>query len=885
MLKFKNVNDTCISLKPNDTLVNLNSNGTLINLPEVTVKLKLPIMNDCETSLNWLVDGNAVTRYIPIGGNLNKEVDVRTKYDALALGTPIQAPDMIGEPIPDRLLVFPAIGIRVPKDEVGVLGMRVVFSCRGNQPVDELSFAAGMPHIPSNTNLPIVTCDICFQKLFQGECGSMKVGSLNMEAGDQATYGKKFDIYWEGLPTVSPENPDLKNVTLEVGITHTPLTLGANKDIAMQLYAQQHRSVASISSSLLEHANKRHAEIHHLISSFAGDEVSNNCNLSMIMLKMGSEAGGCQAMDHVQWHEGIDYHTSKIAASHMESLFNASVVVGHELCERLGLPVNPTNLLQAVKSVSPDELGDLFLRAIEQDTAAGMSYAYDAQETAILEINKNLIATPQTKTTGENMSPAGQMNKATMAVNRQNYVPIIAGLKSNLSILLRDNIDSHLVHKSYTDQSPAVRKGMEQLNETQRNGICMQGDCEDSANQIISRVNACIELHVNHVKMNASGQTSKLDIALAQVAKAFPDLSEHVDTAKYVILAIGQRDKRVFSSLVLAAGAKQDENGNQPSAPVPLNAPDVGKLVEMAMRTQTMCGHCCAATTEEGPLSAASPIHMALSLSQKNNMNLNTKVSELTRIGFLEGTGIATECKESMDNVVKVNFEPVDDLVLSKKLDTISATPMPAYQATNLISAIQIQAMQKTGNNVGMVQKYNFNDPACFYRNIIAYGDGLVYSSGQDYGSYPDGKLHFAPTGYIPNKTQTPITSVMIKTKITDAEKSDLKILFDSREAMNIDLKDVLADMSLYEFSRPPLHLRGEIVVDAQSGSKSSLVIKNAMYPRVQGWNWEKENDARRVESLARGMASYRNISSATWIASFYTNPMSMASAPRESEG
>ena len=237
----------------------------------------------------------------------------------------------------------------------------------------------------------------------------------------------------------------------------------------------------------------------------------------------------------------------------------------------------------------------------------------------------------------------------------------------------------------------------------------------------------------------------------------------------------------------------------------------------------------------------------------------------------LRGHGIARHVKDSLTDTVKVSFAAVPDQGLQQKLVELSAHPMPVFQATNLITAIQSQAMCKTGMNANVVQKFSLGDPTGFYRNTLAVSTGAAFTT--------DG-TNIAPTAYIP--TVNPALTRMLLHAPCDAQETRLiGMLYAARTAMNPAMHELEATAALAGVSNPPMHLRGEFAVQNHVGELSSVVVKNSCYPPTASRTWQKEHDARAAVALETGMCSFRNLNSELWIASFCTNKSPAAPAAR----
>ena len=133
--------------------------------------------------------------------------------------------------------------------------------------------------------------------------------------------------------------------------------------------------------------------------------------------------------------------------------------------------------------------------------------------------------------------------------------------------------------------------------------------------------------------------------------------------------------------------------------------------IEQGMAAGELAGHCVTTETVVGPLAAANPVHAALATMQAQGKCVGWTVSENVSTRYFEGTGAARQVPDTLNDTVKVNFAAVPDKGLHAKLLELSAQPMPVWKATNLIPAIQSQAMSKTGMNACVLQKCSLSDP------------------------------------------------------------------------------------------------------------------------------------------------------------------------------
>ena len=238
-------------------------------------------------------------------------------------------------------------------------------------------------------------------------------------------------------------------------------------------------------------------------------------------------------------------------------------------------------------------------------------------------------------------------------------------------------------------------------------------------------------------------------------------------------------------------------------------------------------------------------------------------LSTNTESVYYEGTGAARQIPDTLEDTVKLSFAAVEDAALQGKLVELSAHPMPAFKATNLITAIQSQAMTKGGMNAAIVQKFSLSDSAGFYRNMLAVGSGVAFTT--------DG-ASIAPTAYIP--TGNPALSRMLLHAPCNAEETRLLgMLYGSRRAMNASMSELEASAKMYGVTKPQMAFRGEQLVTHQRGVLSTVVVKCGCYPPDATRTWAKENAARRAVALANGMCSFRNLSSEVWMCSYVTNP------------
>ena len=326
--------------------------------------------------------------------------------------------------------------------------------------------------------------------------------------------------------------------------------------------------------------------------------------------------------------------------------------------------------------------------------------------------------------------------------------------------------------------------------------------------------------------------------------------------------------------MVLASGAKLDTGAEGDADDVPQTVAGehgVFAKIDAGMTAGALAGHCVTAEVTTKPLYAAHPGHANLAALQARGLCAGFSLAENSKITLYEGTGAARQVAHVPGDRVKVSFAQVKDTGLQKNLDALSATCMPTFKATNMITAIQSQAMTQGGMNAAIVQKFSLADTGGFYRNLIAVGAGAAFTTSRRTAS--GGAVDIAPTAYIPTVRDDVFTRMLVNTPLSARETWLLGQLYRARRPLNPSMQDIEATMLLAGVTKPPMHLRGEHVVLPHTGEMSSVVVKNGCYPQDASWTWAREHAARAAVAVHHGMSSFRHLSSEVWIANFFTNP------------
>ena len=547
-------------------------------------------------------------------------------------------------------------------------------------------------------------------------------------------------------------------------------------------------------------------------------------------------------------------------------LANACIEVGHALATKNNLS-GPEGMLQAVRQTDSDVLTSMLHDETNLQVSANAHYAFDTAvqfDMSAVTSGQRLSTYPTIAATGENQNPGGFHSRCSLLVNQKNLIPLKHALETELrSTLGVEETTSH-VHEQYSKLSRQARGNMLDLSRLKQMMTSCQGDCEDFATKNMVVFNSVFHLADQHHTAMELGQPSQLQGHLAAYAATNPDLAEYMPAVQHAVLSAAATGRRLNCALVLASGAKL-EAGETKAASVPLTVAGpqgVFAQLEKGMTAGELAGHCVTVEATIGPLHAANPAHAALAAMQAENKCIGWSLSENTSSKYFEGTGTARQTKDSLTDTVKVKFAAVEDKGLQQKLVQLSASPMQAFQATNLITAIQSQAMSKTGMNACVVQKFSIGDPTGFYRNTLAVSTGAAFTT--------DG-TNIAPTAYIP--TVNPgLTRMLLHSPCEAQEKRLIGMLYNARTAMNPSMHELNATAALAGVSNPLMSLRGEFTVQNHIGEMSSVVVKNSCYPPTKSRTWAKEHAARAAVALESGMCSFRNINSELWIASFCTN-------------
>lgn len=878
----------------------------LVNMPEITVKMTMPIavmQNTLTTDVDWMRNGNSVCRYFTDADAFSHTNDCLTAYSSVGLpanlvlpavslapGASPPAPAFAPAPgdappggpaavaptisvsgpvtqaapaVAERLLRFPATTVSVP-EVAGVHAMRLVWCVGGNKPVDAKNLGEYNKALPSGQSQPVIFAELSFAELFNGESGKMVIGTVPMSAGAPLVVTDLFDILHTGVETQAPENL-CAHAILEIGVRHTPLSM-SSKTAALALHASFHHSSESISTALAAFSTKRQAESHELLQKFTDKTTDDQCNLSLVTLTTGSEACNSKKVDWSQWAASIDAHNALVVGMVVPDLANACIEVGHALATKNGLS-GPDGMLQAVRQTDGNVLTGMLHDETNLQVSAGAHYAFDTAvqfDMSAVTSGQRLSTYPTIAATGENQNPGGFHSRCSLLVNQKNLMPLKAALELDLGSTLGVAEKETHVHEPYSKLSRKTRGNMLDLSRLKQMMTSCQGDCEDFATKNMVVFNSVFHLAEQHHAALELGQPSQLQGHLAAYAATHPDLAAYMPAVQHAVLSAAATGRRLNCALVLASGAKL-EAGAAKTASVPQTVAGpqgVFAQLEKGMAAGELAGHCVTVEAAVGPLDAANPAHAALAAMQAENKCVGWSLSENTSTKYFEGTGTARQIKDSLSDTVKVNFAAVPDKGLQQKLVELSAKPMPVFQATNLITAIQSQAMCKTGMNANVVQKFSLGDPMGFYRNTLAVSTGAAFST--------DG-TNIAPTAYIP--TANPgLTRMLLHAPCGAQETQLVGMLYKARTAMNATMHELEATAALAGVSNPPMSLRGEFTVQNHAGDMSSVVVKNSCYPPTASRTWQKEHDARAAVALESGMCSFRNINSELWIASFCTN-------------
>jgi len=457
-----------------------------------------------------------------------------------------------------------------------------------------------------------------------------------------------------------------------------------------------------------------------------------------------------------------------------------------------------------------------------------------------------------------------------LLVNREHLHPIRAMIGARISELLGPHPDDY-THLSYNLLPTKVRTLMRDHSRVNMKCVSFEADCEDLATKNMMIFNVAFGLAHQHLAAcSADGERSTLDQHLENYCAHMPASAAWMPVVQKIVLGVAASGRKLDSSLVFASGASQDLAGSAYSAPSSVQGDHgVFAVIARGLQAGELCGHCVACDTSTCELHEAHPAHAVLAALQRENKCLDFSLVQVSGTRFYEATGTSEQLDGQLNERVKVSFAPVADRTLQGNLDRISAQPMHDFQAENLITSIQAQGMNQMGLGAAVVQKYNLKDPTCFYRNLIVCGPGLAYTTNAD----TQNGLTLAPTAYIPHFNDTNFTRILLRTPCSNKEVQCLDMLYSARQALNPTMADIITNNALVGVTDPPMHLRGTTVLQNQSGARSSLVIKNACYPKDNTWTWDKEAAARCALALSYNMVSLRHINSDVWIAHFCTNP------------
>lgn len=841
----------------------------ILNVPEVTVKLNMRIMHDkLSVGVDWLRDGAAVSRYFTNVPTFNPR-DCLMSYSNAELPSVLGFGERTEAPIPENIYRFSACQIRVPHQE-GVHAMRIMFSVGGNCPEDEQNLLLENMPLPPGQVQPVIFAEISLKDLYTGEQGMMSVGTQRSPDGSEVMFNESFDVVHCGMPAHAPENSD-NHAFLDVGIKHTTHSL-CSTPTALMIHEKLHHSTADINLALTQHAEERRSNCHAFLQNITDSETDRACELTMMALSMGSFV--CtDKQDWTQWAKGVEIHNTKIDDLIIPDLVNACLEVANTVTLQQGLEVTPANALKAIQNTSPSDLAQHMMTEVNLQVSSRAHYAFDVNlsfDLPSVTSQSKLRVHPVVGKAGENQNPGGMHDVCSLLVNREYLHPIRAILAQKITALLGSHPDTY-THASYNSLPKKVRSLMRDFSRLNNKCKSCEGDCEDLATKNMMIFNAMFGLAQQHTDISSTdGEMSTLQSHLQNYATHTPEEASWMPVVQSMVLSVASSGRKLNSSLVFAAGASQDLAGGGNSAPTSVaGRRGVLSVIETGLMASELCGHCVACETTTRDLDPSHPAHLVLAKLQGESKCPNFSLSEVTNTRFYEATGTSIQLDGDLNDKVKVNFAPVADRNLQSNLDKISAVPMHDFQATNLITSIQAQAMNQMGLGASVVQKYNLKDPTCFYRNLIASGPGIAYTMNKDV----ENGVCIAPTAYIPHFNDNNFMRVLVHTDCCDKEVKCLDMMYSARQALNPTMSDMMHNDALVRVSNPPMYLRGTTTLQNQTGSVSSVVIKNACYPKDNTWTWDKEAKARNDVALSYGMSSLRHVNSDIWIANFYTNP------------
>lgn len=848
----------------------------VLDLPEVVVKMSMPVLQGkLMTDVDWMMNGNSVARYFT-GATKLDAADSLLAYSKPQLpAVPTNMAGASGPAEPERLLRFPAVQVAVPATP-GVHAMRLVWLVKGCKPVDSKTLGSLNKSLPSGQSQPVIFAELSLHQLYAGRPGRMRVGCIPMATGEPAYFEDLFDILHTGVPTEAPENDSAKAV-LEVGVRHTPQSL-ASRDAALALHAKFHVPSSSISLELSEHSKLRQEQTRELLSGFTDKATVEQCGMSMVTLTTGSEASNSKKVDWAQWSESIDTHNTLTLDMLVPELVNACLEVGTELAsgQKLG---GAAGMLQAVQKTDNNVLTTKLHQEVNLQVAAAAHYAFDTKldfDMSAVTSSDRLKVFPRISPCGENQNPGGYHSLCSLAVNSKTLAPQKQSIDLELGTLLQNAAPPPgpgapaaappASGPDYDQLTPQVKALILDSSRVAQAMTSCEDDCEDLATKNMLIFNAVFPLAAEHHEALAAGRPSRLSRLLGEYADVHPELTAHMPAVQHTILNTAQTGRRLDAALILASGAKLDQASAGSEVPLAVAGPNgVFEKLKAGMQQGALAGHCVAAEAVMGALDPAHPAHLALAAMQAQGKCAHFSLSANTSTTYYEGTGAARQVVDSLADTVKLSFVPVPDNNLQQKLDMIAATPLPAFKATNLITALQSQAMTRNGLSSSIVQKFSLADTRGFYQYTLAIRSGAALTT--------DG-VAVAPTGYIPTVHDSKFTRMHVNTPCSAREQTLIRMLYTARQALNPSMHDLEATAVLAGVSRPPMAFRGLQLLQTQTGERSSIVIKTPCHwTAAAKTDWVAENAARCLVARKRGFASFRNISSEIWIADFCTNP------------